>query len=157
MDTLLDQLDALPQTILDPFVRWCLLEQARPAFAEVLDKAALGDQADAVRSEQDAERLLALSNEIRAMSAQTRVTSTEIPAPEAAAFEFSGLVTAALPDGWDPEEAAFFAARVVGWAAWARGDFKSPADKVLAERAARQAQEDRLQALWRDHQSGDQV
>ena len=152
MSGLLDQLDstALPDALVRAFVKWCVWEQARPALAVVLLKNDLSSIADQLNALCDWESLLAWSAEtIETINRiQHRPGYLGLSAAKGATFEYQSLVKAAGQDDWDPEGAAFFSARVCGWAGWAVGDFRQPTQKIEAERLAREEQEARLRALW---------
>jgi hypothetical protein len=70
-----------------------------------------------------------------------------LSAAKGAVFEFNNLLAVLPEPDFDSEAAAFFAARVCGWAAWAE-DFSQPVRKTQAEEEARQQQAERLQTLW---------
>lgn len=148
---MLDHLDkdVLPREVIQAFVTWCVWEQSRPALAQVLEQTPLAGLTEQLRSAQDLPALAALAAEVRFAPEETSSDNPlAISAAEGAAFEFANLVQAAQEAEIDAESVAFFASRVCGWAGWASRNFTSQADKTAAEQSARQAQEDRLEAIY---------
>lgn len=141
--------DALPYALETQFVEWCVWEQARPALVTVLEKTVLSPLASEFRSAGDLPTLVALGQ--RANDEVTRAQGDTGPlglsAAKGALFEFNNMLAAIPEPDFDPEAAAFFAARVCGWAGWA-ADFSQPGRKSQAEAEAREQQAARLRALW---------
>jgi len=157
MSSILDHLskDTLPETLIKEFVRWCVWEQARPAFSLVLNKGTVTDIADAVESAENLAELVEIGEKANeyAKSMRGRTGPLGLSAIEATAFEFTNMIRAA-GENWDPEGVAFFASRVCGWAGWASTDFADPMQKAVAEKQARAHQEAQLQKLWSKNASG---
>jgi hypothetical protein len=157
MDSLLEHLDkdTLPRAMLKAFVDWCIVEQARSALVVVLTKTDLQDMAHEFEQTRDISALESLStaavDAIKQMRGRTGPLG--LSAAEAAAFEFVNLLKASSEPDWDPEGAAFFSARVCGWAGWAASDFSQPVQKAEAEQNARRDQEVHLQVLWQKYNS----
>lgn len=153
MTTLLDHLGkgTLSKPLLDAFVEWCVWQQARPALCLVLTKTTLNHLADQLNAAQDLGHLTLIteraSQEIKA--ARQRTGPLGLSAAEAATYEYGNLLRVATDAQFDPEEAAFFAARVCGWGGWAASDFTQPTRKGQVEAEAREEQEAQLQRLWR--------
>jgi hypothetical protein len=148
--------ETLPRELVETFMQWCIWEQARPALMVVLEKTMQQPLAEALAAANDRSSLLIAAENTTREIKQARVKTGPLglSAAEAAAFEFNSLLRATDEDDWDPEDAAFFAARVCGWAGWAASDFSVPARKTQAEAEARQAQEIRLQTLFRQFGQG---
>lgn len=153
MDGLLEHLekDTFPKPMVMAFVEWCIWDQARSALVLVLTRTGLEKVAETFQEARDIPTLEALSVQaIDAIkAARGRTGPLGISAAEAAAFEFANLLKAAREPDWDPGGAAFFSARVCGWAGWAATDFSQPLQKTEAEQTARRSQESHLQELWR--------
>ncbi len=145
--------DALPYALESAFVNWCVWEQARPALVRVLEKTVLSSLASEFQAAGDLATLAALGQ--RALEEVERAHADTGPlglsAAKAAVFEFNNLLATVPEPDFDPEAAAFFAARVCGWAGWTDADFGPPETKTRAEDAARQQQAVRLRALWQEH------
>ena len=154
MSNLMDHLgsDTLPASLIDAFVRWCMLEQARPALVTVLIKFGLGDLAAQVEATDDSSTLLTLSSQIhqqvQALGAKSSTGPLGFSAAKAATYEFGNLMRASTENPVDAEAVAFFAARICGWAGWAGADFAEPERKSTEEHQARQTQERTLRTLW---------
>lgn len=154
MSDLLDQLgsDTLPASVVDSFVRWCMLEQARPALVTVLEKFGLSNLATQVEATNEPPKLLTLATQIhaqvQALGAKSSTGPLGFSAAKAATYEFGNLMQAANENPVDAEAVAFFAARICGWAGWAGAGFGEPQSKASAELDARQTQEGKLQSLW---------
>jgi len=153
MANLLEHLDkdTLPAPMVKAFVEWCIWDQARMALVLVLGKTGLQQVADEFERARDLpalEELSARANDA-IKAARGRTGPLGISAAEAAVFEFANLLKATGEPDWDPGGAAFFSARVCGWAGWAATDFSQPLQKTEAEHTARRDQEARLQELWR--------
>lgn len=150
---MLDHLDkdVLPREVIQAFVTWCLWEQARPALVQVLEQTPLAELAAQFKTAQDLPTLAALAADVRFSREETSSSDRPlaISAAEGAAFEFANLIQTAQDSEIDAESAAFFASRVCGWAGWASHNFRSQVDKTAAEQSARQAQEARLEALYK--------
>ncbi len=153
MANLLERLDqdTLPRPMVAAFIEWCIWDQARTALVLVLGKTGLETVADDFDQARDIPALEDLSARAIAAikAARGRTGPLGISAAEAAVFEFANLLKAASEPDWDPMGAAFFSARVCGWAGWAATDFSQPLQKTEAEQTARRDQEARLQELWR--------
>ncbi|RMG80317.1 MAG: hypothetical protein D6712_18270 [Chloroflexi bacterium] len=151
MSELLQQLskDIFPPTLIQQFVDWCIWEQARPALLLVLHKVQLNELAQVLEAAQDIGQLLTATEQVaqRIHEARKSTGPLGLSAAEAAAYEMQNILKSALDEGDDPESVAFFAARVCGWAAWAETNFTNPAQKPIAEAAARDAQIHKLENL----------
>ena len=158
MTSLLEHLgkDTLPEPILKVFAQWCVLKQARPALASVLQKANMSDIATSIEKTDDTVKLAELSkraNEI-AKEARNKTGPLTLSAAEAAAFEFNNLANEVNQAEMDAEAVSFFSARVCGWAGWAEADnFADIGAKSEAEANAKNAQEKHLEQLWTQHGS----
>lgn len=145
--------DALPYALETAFANWCVWEQARPALVTVLEKTVLSPLASEFRAASDLETLVALGQ--RAVGEVTQAHGDTGPlglsAAKGAVFEFNNMLAAIPEPDFDPETAAFFAARVCGWAGWASADFSQPDSKARAEQEAHQQQETRLRELGQEH------
>jgi hypothetical protein len=145
--------DALPDALEAAFVNWCVWDQARPALVRVLEKTVLSSLASEFQTSTNLAALTALGQ--RALAEVERAHSDTGPlglsAAKAAVFEFNNLLAVVPEPDFDPEGAAFFAARVCGWAGWADADFAAPEIKSQAELDARQQQETRLRELAQEH------
>lgn len=157
MSTLLEQLakDTLPRTMLHDFVLWCIWEQARPALITILERTEQDNIAQRFRSASDLATLKMLGKDAAASikRAQRPVGPIALSAAKAAAFEYRNLLNCADELDYDPEAAAFFAARVCGWAGWAETNFTQTTRKPQTEHLARQQQEAHLQKLWQQYAS----
>lgn len=153
MNSLLEHLDkdTFPRAMVMAFIEWCIWDQARSALVLVLSKTGLDKEAADFQQAQDIPSLEVLGVQaIDAIkAARGRTGPLGISAAEAATFEYTNLLKAASDKDWDPGGAAFFSARVCGWAGWAATDFSQPLQKSEAEQNARRAQEAHLQELWR--------
>jgi len=154
MDDLLNHIgrDTLPSQLVQQFIDWCILEQARPALVTVLDVVGLSEISTRIQNTDPYPRLLALSTYANEQAKQLREHAKTGPlgysAAEAAAFEFANMLNAADDAQFDAEAVAFFASRVCGWSGWANTQFRNPQEKAIAESTARQQQETYLQELW---------
>ena len=154
MSDLLDQLgsDTLPSSVVNSFLRWCMLEQARTALVTVLDTFGLRDLAVRVEATDKAPELLTLATQIhqqvQALGAKSSTGPLGFSAAKAATYEFENMMRAANEKPADAEAVAFFAARICGWAGWAGAGFGETQSKSEAELDARQTQESKLQSLW---------
>lgn len=153
MSSLLDHLgkDTLPPEMIDEFIHWCVFEQARPALINILEQTGLHDRAGEV---QLATTYVTLASTARGAGEAAHIARQStgplgLSAAEAAAFLTDRLAKAATEAEWDPEGVAFFSSQVVGWSGLAQTNFLNPASKAEAEKAARQAQEEKLIALWK--------
>lgn len=151
MSSLLDYLEneTLPKPVEQAFVEWCVWEQARQALAIILESMELHSLIEALGTAQNLDGLFSWSeNATRIVNRmQTQAGALNITSAKAALFEFQSLTKAARQGEWDPGGAAFFSARVCGWAGWAATGFSQPAQKNIAEQAARKEQENRLTFL----------
>ncbi len=147
--SMLDHLDnkVLPRRLRERFMAWCVMEQARPALADLLAGTNLAGAGAALH---DADDLLTLKQ----LAAAIKVRADELAghgkmgtAAVAALFEFSNLVQAAAESDPDASAGAFFSARVCGWQALVHEDRHHPARKRDAEFRARLDQEHVLRRL----------
>jgi len=142
----------LPHELESAFVNWCMWEQARSAVIAVLDKTDLQPLLTQFQQAADLAALTAVAQRAVDETARARDTGPlALSAAKAVAFEFNNLVKVADGEDFDAEAAAFFAARVCGWAAWAAADFSDVTRKTEAEAEARREQAERLSALWQQH------
>lgn len=157
MSNLLDQLsqDTLPAQMVESFVSWCVMEQARPALASVLEKADQIELASQIRQASTLETLTQLGGDAHKLSksSDTKELIMANTAIEAAAFEFNNMLEATNEQDIDAESVSFFAARVCGWAGWASQSFGDVSAKSNAEQAAIRSQEKRLETLWQMYAS----
>ncbi|PJF22865.1 MAG: hypothetical protein CUN56_03840 [Phototrophicales bacterium] len=141
--------DTLPQIVLEMFTHWCVWEQARPALVTVLQQVQLEDIANQIERATDLRQVVQIvetaNQQIKALRTKTGVLG--ISAAEAATFEFVNLFDTADEKNLDTEAVSFFAARVCGWAGWARSGFTDATQKTQAEEKARQDQEAYLAKL----------
>lgn len=148
--------ETLPAPVVEAFVQWCIWEQARPALVKVLEVGHMTELVNALNAAGTPQKLAEygeLANEF-AKRMQGNADPKMLSAAEAAAFEFNNMNRAAQPDHYDPEAVAFFAARVCGWAEWAKNNFADAEKKNHAEESARADQETTLENLWREAASG---
>jgi len=152
-DTLLDHLnrDTMPPHVLEAFIAWCIWDQARAALLRILDKTGLHGAAHELHQAHDLTRLqtVCLSASQQAHEARRRTGPLGMSTAEAAANLMARLARSASEADFDPEGVAFFAAQIVGWAAFAESGFADAQRKTHAEQEARQAQEAHLRQLWR--------
>jgi len=145
--------DTLPSALVQQFITWCILQQARPALIIVLEVVGLEDTSKQIQTTDKFDQLLTLSTQANTEAKQLRQYAKTGPlgysAAEAAAFEFTNMLNAARDAQFDAEAVAFFAARVCGWSGWAATQFNDPGQKAVAEAKAKQDQEQKLQHLWR--------
>ena len=143
--------DTLPRQLVNEFVSWCVFEQGHPALLLVLDKTMMTEVASKLRDTTDLATLYELGQQANQLAKQARERTGPLglSAAEAAANEFTKMIDATSETNWDAEGVAFFASRVCGWAGWAETDFADPMQKAVAEKQAREAQEARLEELWR--------
>lgn len=155
MTDLLEHLskDTLPEALLREFVDWCVWEEARPALEVILTKTGMTNHAGAIRRASDLIELAAASQAAGedAQEARKNTGPLGLSTAEATAFLAHKMIKAAMNDPLDVEEIAFYMVQLVGWQAFAQSDFLNPMSKPEAEQAARQAQEAKLQELWRIH------
>lgn len=156
MSDLLEQLDTLPRSVIEQFIRWCIWEQARPALLLILDRNMMTDFADNIREARNIPVLAQLSEQANAFVKSRRGATGPLglSAAEAGTFEFTNMMKAATDEAADAEAVAFFASRVCGWAGWASTDFTDPAQKTVAEVEAREEQELYLNQLLRQESTG---
>lgn len=156
MTELLEHLgkDTLPRPLLDEFIQWCVWEQAKPALITVMQKADMDELVQAVTKATDFSALkefAEIANEYAKQYAKQMKGTPNLmalSAAEAAAFEFTKVISAVEEDQTDAEIVAFFAARVSGWAGWATSDFTDPTKKQASETDSREKQEATLHQLW---------
>jgi len=137
--------DTLPATVVEQFVRWCVLEQAKPSLLKVLKMVEFDTLIGEIQAAENFDVLLALSVQANTWAKSQRERGRTgllgYSAAEAAAFEFGNMLRATQQTQFDAEAVAFFAARVHSWAGWAATQFSDPSQKAIAEKAARDAQE----------------
>jgi hypothetical protein len=159
MSSLLDYLEneTLPKPVERAFVEWCVWEQARRALTVILKSMELHSLIEALGAAQNLDGLFSWSeNATRIVNRmQPQAGALNVSSAKAALFEFQNLTKAARKGEWDPGGAAFFSARVCGWAGWAATGFSQPAQKNLAEQEARQEQENRLTQLLQQSNNPD--
>lgn len=151
MNNLLDLLnkDTLPKPLVEVFVNWCVLHQARPALATVLHKAGLNELSQEIRAARNLYILSVVSQKAGTHAREGRLNAGPfgLYASEATAFLVSKMARAAREQDWDPEGVSFFAAQVCGWAGFASTRFTDPSKKSRAEKKARSAQEAKIRVL----------
>ena len=157
MSSLLNQLsqDTLPTQMVESFVSWCVMDQARPALALILEKAAETTLAEKIKQATTLKQLIDLSGEAHKISksGSSKEQIMANSAVEAAAFEFDNMMRATAEHDIDAESVSFFSARVCGWAGWASQNFGDVTAKKNAEQAAIRSQEKRLETLWKMYAS----
>ena len=143
--------DTFPSEMLADFVAWCVWEQARPALVAILQKTGLDDQARQIANADDYVGLAAIAHEAAQHIAQVRkITGVlGLSSAEAASFLTNRLAVAAGHN--DAEDVAFFSAQLAGWQAFAEANFTDPKRKIAEEHTARDAQDAKLQALYREY------
>jgi hypothetical protein len=139
--------DALPDTVRSRFVRWCVLEQARPALVALLSVTTLAGAAAAIEQASDLSTLAQLVKAIKSRADELAGHGKAGTAAAAALFEFDNLLRASREPGPDASACAFFAARVCGWQALVHNERHHPARKREAEHNARRDQETVLSRL----------
>ncbi len=149
--TLLDLLGTgkLPASMEQKFVEFCIWQQARPAFAQVLQASGLSSHAREASSVTDLAAMAECAQRAAEAARQDRLPVLALGAVQGIAAEISQLVAAADPAEWDTAAVSFHAARLVGWAMWATNKFGTGMFKTSAEAAAYGEQLQALMSLLR--------
>lgn len=139
--------DTLPDALRARFIRWCVLEQARPALAALLETTALAEAGTILRDADDIAALAQLIHALKSRAGTLAGHGKVGTAAIAALFEFENLIRAARDSVPDASASAFFAARVCGWQALVYEGRHHPARKREAETRAHRNQETILRYL----------
>ena len=154
---LLDHLgkDTLPESLLREFVDWCVWEQARPALEIILTKTGMGLHATNITRASDLIEFGAACETAgkHAHEARKNTGPLGLSTAEATAFLAQKMANAGMTDPLDVEAIAFYMVQLVGWKGFAESGFLNPVAKSQAETNARDAQEAKLQELWKAHSS----
>mgnify|MGYP005838545001 CR=1 FL=1 len=136
--TLLDLLgtEKLPQEAEQKFVEFCIWQQARPALVEVLRVAGLAEAAQEAERAATVEALAAWAGHAAKLAQQANLPIMALGAVQGVAAEINQLALSANPPVPDAGAVSFHAARLVGWAGWARNNFRTSTFKASAENIA---------------------
>jgi hypothetical protein len=144
--TLLDLLGTgkLPPQMERKFIQFCVWQQARPAFIQVLQAAGLSNYAKEADAMADLPSMVECARLAAETAHRSRLPVLAMGAVQGMSAEIAQLAAAADPAEFDAEAVSFHAARLVGWATWASNKFGTGVFKASAEAAAYGEQ---LQAL----------
>jgi hypothetical protein len=143
--------DTLPDALIRDFVDWCVWKLTCPSLVVILERTGLERDAASIDVTKDYQSLITACAAAaqNAHAARQRTGPLGLSTAEATAFLAQRLAKAATQDAVDAEEVAFFTMQVCGWRGFAEGNFEDYHRKANAELEARQAQEEKLYALWK--------
>ncbi|MBN1964826.1 MAG: hypothetical protein JW910_09275 [Anaerolineae bacterium] len=147
--TLLDLLgtERLPAEAERRFIDYCIWQQAQPALAEVLQMTELAELASEVTAADTLVALLACTRAAAESALRAGLSVLELGTVQGMATEVEQMIAAAGAEEGDAEAVSFHAARLTGWAAWARNSFSTGMFKSSAEEVAYGEQLQALMAL----------
>ncbi len=136
--TLLDLLGTgqLPLEAERKFIEFCIWQQARPALAHGLEAVGMSDRAADARHARSLAELHSVARQAAHAARSANLPVLALGAVQGMASDVAQLAAAAATEDGDAAGVSFHAARLAGWALWARNDFQAGMFKTSAENIA---------------------
>lgn len=136
--TLLDLLgtERLPAAAEQQFIDFCLWYQVHPSFLQMLHTTGLKRHAERVACADRLDALVACARRAAEDAHRADLPVLALGALQGMVAEMEQIAQALHPDATDASAVSFHAARIVGWAAWARGEYGPAVIKASAEQVA---------------------